>query len=109
MKLSYFFLLAAGLAGVSCDRHKEMQQQVSTLESAVKRDREAVALYIQNINNAGGSEGLVKMRKQIETLQDKTRLLEVANAISERKWADIEAKFAKLKPAAEAYKTAHSR
>lgn len=110
MKLShYLLLLAVGLANVSCDRHKEIQRQVSALESTVKRDREAVALYIQNINNAGGDEGLIKMRQQIEALQNKTRLLEVANTANERKWADIEAKFAKLKPAAEAYKAAHSR
>jgi hypothetical protein len=103
------YLLALSMLVPSCEKHAILQQEIATLEAAVKADQAAVSKYEQDIAALGGLSIEDKLKQQTAEAEARTLALDFDNAARQRKWSAIETEFAKLKPAAEAYKAAHAR
>ncbi len=105
----YSQLLALTLLVPSCDKHVILQREIATLEAAVKADQAAASKYEQDIAALGGMSIEDKLKQQAAEAEQRILALDFDNAARQRKWSAIETEFAKLKPAAEAYKAAHAR
>ncbi|HRH96766.1 MAG TPA: hypothetical protein PLB55_12565 [Prosthecobacter sp.] len=79
------------------------------MELAAKADQDAAQKYEQDIAALGSMSIEDKFKQQRLEAEARILALEFDNAARQRKWSAIEAEFAKLKPAAEAYKAAHAR
>lgn len=105
MKLpSFFCCLVLCLTSLSCDRHAELKREIATLDATLKKDESATQQYDKDIAALGGREGLMHLLEQGQIKENQLRPLEFVNGPRERKLSAIETEFAKLKPAAEAFK-----
>ena len=109
MKWHSYLLLAFALLVPSCDKHAILEREIATLELAAKADQDAAQKYEQDIAALGSMSIEDKFKQQRLEAEARILALEFDNAARQRKWSAIEAEFAKLKPAAEAYKAAHAR
>jgi hypothetical protein len=107
MKLPLLFCLALSFSGISCERHAQLKREIAALDAACKTDEAAIQKYDQDIAALGGTNALPRLNEQAQLKQDQLRPLEFANPPRERDLTALETEFAKLKPAAEAYKAAH--
>jgi len=101
--------LALCLASVSCERHVELKREITALDAAIKRDEAAIGQYEKDIAALGGSEALSRIVEQARIKDEQLRPLAFVNAPRERRLKSIETEFAKLKPAAEAFKAAQPK
>ncbi len=97
------------MTSLSCERHAELKREVSALDAKFKQDEAATRQYEKDIAALGGKEGLPHLLEQAQIKEDQLRPLEFANGPRERKLSAIETEFAKLKPAAEAFKAAQPK
>lgn len=104
-----FCCLALCVASLSCERHAELKREIAALDATVKKDESATQQYDKDIAALGGREGLIRLLEQAQIRADQLRPLEFINAPRERKLSAIETEFAKLKPAAEAFKAAQPK
>ena len=109
MKLPLFLCLALCLLGTSCERHKELQTEITALEANVKQDEAAIQQYEKDIAALGGTEALSRIVEQTQIKQDQIRPLEFVNAPRERKLSAIETELNALRPAADALKAAQTK
>ncbi len=105
----FFSCLVLCLTSLSCERHAELQREIATLEAKVKHDEAATRQYDKDIAALDGREGLNRIVQQAQIKDEQLRPLEFVNAPRERKLSAIESGFAKLKPAAEAFKAAQPK
>lgn len=94
---------------LSCERHAELKREIATLDAAVKKDEAATQQYDKDIASLGGREGLRRFIEQAQIKEELLRPLEFVNGPRERKLSAIETEFAKLKPAAAAFKAAQPK
>lgn len=106
--LSFCFLVLC-LTSLSCERHAELKREITALEVTFKQDEAATLQYDKDIAALGGREGLNRILQQTQINEAQLRPLEFVNAPRERKLTAIETEFAKLKPAAEAFKAAQPK
>lgn len=104
-----FCCLALCLAGVSCERHAELKREIAALDATVKRDEAAIRQYENDIATLGGRESLSRIVDQAQIKEEQLRPLAFVNAPRERRLKSIETEFARLKPAAEAFKAAQPK
>lgn len=110
MKLPPFYCcLVLCLTSLSCDRHAELKRELAVLDAAVKKEESATLQYDKDIATLGGREGLTRLVEQAQIKETQLRPLEFVNGPRERKLSAIETEFAKLKPAAEAFKAAQPK
>lgn len=110
MKLPFLSCcLALCLTSLSCERRAELQREFTALDAKFKQDEAATHQYEKDIAELGGREGLIRLLEQAQIRADQLRPLEFVNAPRERKLSAIETEFAKLKPAAEAFKAAQPK
>lgn len=107
MKRPLSLCLALCFTGISCDHHEQLRREIAVLDATNKREDAAMRQYEADIAAHGGTSALPIISGQIQTQQEKMRPLELSYPTRERKWAAIAAEFARLKPAAEAYKAAN--
>ncbi|MDI1311405.1 hypothetical protein [Prosthecobacter sp.] len=101
--------LALCLTSLSCERRAELKREIAALTASFKQDEALTRQYEKDIAAVEGKEFLNRSLQQAEIKQDQLRTLEFINAPRERKLSAIEAEFATLKPAAEAFKAAHHK
>lgn len=104
-----FCCLALCWANLSCERHAELKREIAALDDKFKQDEAATRQCEKDIAALGGREGLIRLLEQAQIRADQLRALEFVNAPRERKLSAIETEFAKLKPAAEAFKAAQPK
>lgn len=110
MKLPPFFCcLVLSLTSLSCDRHAALKSEIAALDATLKKDESATQQYDKDIAALGGREGLTHLLEQVQIKENQLRPLEFVNGPRERKLSAIETEFAKLKPAAEAFKAAQPK
>ncbi len=109
MKLPLLFCLALGLTGTSCERHADLKREISALDATFKQDEAATRQYEKDIAALGGKDAVPRIIEQTQIKQEQLRPLELGNPIRERKLTAIETAFARLKPAAEAFKAAQQQ
>ncbi|WP_294400413.1 hypothetical protein [Prosthecobacter sp.] len=97
------------MTSLSCERHEELQREIASLETTLKKDEAATQQYDKDIAALGGKEGLTRLLEQAQIKADQLRPLEFVNSPRERKLSAIETKFAILKPTAEAFKAAQPK
>lgn len=102
----FFCCLALCLTSISCERHAELRREIVALDATFKQSEAATRQYEKNLAALGGKEALNSIVQQTEIKQDQLRPLEFVNGPRARKLSAIETEFAKLKPAAEAFKAA---
>ncbi|WP_395753502.1 hypothetical protein [Prosthecobacter sp.] len=107
MKLPLFLCLALTFSFTSCERHPELKRELSALGAACKQDEAAIQKLDQDIASLGGTSAISRYTEQAQLKQEQLRPLELSNPIRERQLSTMETEFARLKPAAEAYKAAH--
>ncbi|MCF7786666.1 MAG: hypothetical protein K9N47_11130 [Prosthecobacter sp.] len=105
----FFSCLVLCLTSLSCERHEELQREIASLETTLKKDEAATQQYDKDIAALGGKEGLTRLLEQAQIKADQLRPLEFVNSPRERKLSAIETKFAILKPTAEAFKAAQPK
>jgi hypothetical protein len=104
MKPHLIICIFVGLSSASCEKHGELKMEVAALDAMIQKDQAAVEHYEQSIRPLGGREGLEKLRLQAEILRIRVDALGQQNSSRREKWAGIDAKFSKLRPAAETFK-----
>lgn len=109
MKLSLSFCLVLCFTSMSCERHEQLRREIFALDAAHKKEEEAIRQCEADIAAHGGNSALTLINGQMQVQQEKMRPLEFDNPSRERKWAAIEAEYARLKPAVEAFKAAQSK
>lgn len=107
MKLPLFLCLALTFAFTSCERHPELKRELSALEASCKQEEAAIQKLDQDIASLGGTSAITRFAEQTQLKQEQLRPFEFANPPRERQLSALETEFARLKPAAEAYKAAH--
>ncbi len=105
----FFCCLVLCLAGTSCERQEDLKREIAALDASFKKDEAAARQYEKDIAALGGKESLKRIVEQTQSKEAQLRPLEFVNAPRERKLSAIEADFAKLKPAAEAFKAAQPK
>lgn len=105
----HFCCLALCLTSISCERHAELKREIATLEATFKKDDAATRQHEKDIASLGGMDALKSIVQKAEFKATQLRPLEFVNAPRQRKLSAIETEFAKLKPAAEAFKAAQSK
>ena len=104
-----FCCLVLCWTSLSCERHAELKREIAVLDAAAKKDESATQQYDKDMAELGGREGLPRLLEQAQSKADQLRPLEFANGPRERKLSAIETEFARLKPAAEAFKAAQPK
>ncbi len=79
------------------------------LDATLFDEQARITQLDKHIVELGGREAGEQLRLQLEMLRSRTTGIEKQNDIRAKKWAEIEAEFVKLKPAAEAFKSSHSQ
>jgi hypothetical protein len=109
MKLPLLLCLALSLTSASCERHAELKREITALDATIKQDEAATRQYEKDIAALGGRDAVSRIVEQTQFKLDQLRPLELDNPIRERKLTAIETEFARLKPAAEAFKAAQPK
>ncbi|WP_395741474.1 hypothetical protein [Prosthecobacter sp.] len=107
MKLPFSLCLAFAFSFTSCERHAELKRELASLQASSKQDEAAIQKLDQDIASFGGTGATSRYSEQAQLKQEQLRPLEFAIPPRERQLSAIETEFARLKPAAEAYKAAH--